>query len=82
MWRRFFAKCVFAVTMMDVGLELECGIEQLCSSLNVSIERGVYNENYVRDNEKEYDIGFLFMDAWDAFREGNLTKKLWTARHL
>ena len=80
-WQKLLAKCVLAVTMTEA--ELECGIDQLCGGLRAGIEGGVHAMRTIWESMKEEEeIGFLLIDARNAFNKDNQTNMLWTVRHI
>ena len=79
-WRRAIAKCVLAVAV-PAATEA-CGIDQLCVGLQAGIEGAVHAATkFWQDHGCDDDVGFLMVDAKNAFNEMNRVTMLWTVRH-
>ena len=80
-WHHLFAKVLLMVAMLEA--EIECGTNQLWGGLRLGIEGGIQAMKTAWTQMKEEEeMGFLLIDARNAFNEGNRTKMLWTIRHL
>ena len=59
-----------------------CGIDQLCAGLEAGIEGAVHAVQSEWDaHYQDEEIGFLMVDADNAFNRLNRTAMLWTVRH-
>ena len=69
-WCRLFAKCLLAVAGKDAADK--CGIENLSGGMSAGIEAAVHSANEVVDGNYETDdLGFILVDARNAFNELN-----------
>jgi predicted NBD/HSP70 family sugar kinase len=74
-------KCVLAITKSEA--KEACGVDQLCEGLEAGIEGGIHvmRSLWKAHEEEAGEIGFLLVDARNAFNEGNRMAMLWTVRH-
>ena len=67
----------------SIQAEIECGTDMLCGGLRAGIEGGVHAMRTMWITMKEEgEMGFLLIDARNAFNEANQTKMLQMIRHL
>ena len=79
-------RLLYKVMLIVVGKEVTraCETDQLCSEIEVGIERGIHHMQSLwdRHEKNENDFwGFLLIDARNTFNEGNRKMMIWVARH-
>ena len=80
LWRRLFSKCFLKVAGQQA--KEVCGTLQLCAGLEAGVEGAVHAMNHMwKSLEDEESVGFLLVDARNAFNELNREVMLWVIRH-
>ena len=80
LWRRLITKCFLKVAGQQA--KEACGTLQLCAGLEAGVEGGVHTMNHMwKSLEAEEGVGFLLVDARNAFNEMNREHMLWVIRH-
>ena len=80
LWRRLFSKCFLKVAGQQAK-EI-CGTSQLCAGLEAGVEGGVHAMTDMwKRLEAEEAVGFVLVDARNAFNELNREVMLWVIRH-
>ena len=75
-WRRLFAKTVIHLTGSQA--QKACGKDQLCSGIKAGIEGGIHAASqFWEENNAEDSMGFLLIDAKNAFNEINRARMLY-----
>ena len=79
-WRRMMATCLLQVAWPED--KSACGTTQNSGGLEARIEGAIHVMRVLwEEHKKEEDLGFLIIDARNAFNEDNRTAMLWSVRH-
>lgn len=79
-WRRLMAKTVILITRAEPAEA--CGSLQLCCGLDSGVEGGIHAaRQFWEAHSTEPEIGFLQVDADNAFNRLDKTAMLWVVRH-
>ena len=79
-WRRLMAKCLMQVTGQET--KAACGTSQLSGGVEAGIEVAIHAMLILwEEHSLEEDLGFILIDARNAFNEENRTSMLWSIRN-